>query len=94
VAERHLCAPAFAAEEPVIPHPVEQLIRDMPLRPSATLSLTECIDSELLPLYVKGLDAYTKFLRTMQTLGEEITIAIGPAHPLSEKPSLAPPLAP
>jgi hypothetical protein len=66
-----------------MPHPVEQLIRDMPPGQPATRALIECIDKELVPLYVKGLDAYTRFLRTMQSLDQQIIFAIGPAHRLS-----------
>jgi hypothetical protein len=57
-----------------MPSKLEQSITDVPLGEMATRALTESM--EFVPLYVKGLDAYTRFLRTMQTLDEEITIAI------------------
>jgi hypothetical protein len=49
---------------------------DLPLGQLATRALIESIEGELVSLYVKGLDVYTRFLRTMQILDEEITIAI------------------
>ena len=58
-------------------------IKDVPRGEMATRALTKSIEAGLIPLHVKylyGLGAYTNLMRVMQTLDEEIGLAIRQDH--------------
>jgi len=62
---------------------INKSIKDVPRGEMATRALTESIEAGLIPLHVKylyGLGAYTNLMRVMQTLDEEIGLAIRQDH--------------
>jgi hypothetical protein len=72
---------------------LNQPIIDVPRGEMATRALTESIEAALIPLNVKyhhGLGAYTNLMRVMQTLDEEIGLAIRQDHLSLLRPSYAP----
>jgi|HubBroStandDraft_6_1064221.scaffolds.fasta_scaffold908941_1 hypothetical protein len=62
---------------------LNQSIMDVPRGEMAARALSEPIEAGLIPLnvkYVHGLGAYTNLMRVMQTLDEEIGLAIRQDH--------------
>jgi hypothetical protein len=72
--------------EPVVPQKQDQLTLPARLGELATRALTESIEAGLASTYTKGLDSYTKLMRVLRELDEEIALVVRQDMALTSAP--------